>query len=66
MKSIIKVAAILLFVSVAGCGEEVKPKAPNPEILKTQLETVEQAKKVEQMVQDEAVQQRQTIEERTQ
>jgi entry exclusion lipoprotein TrbK len=67
MKSIIKVAAILLFVLVAGCGEEEKPvKAANTEVLKTQLEALEQARQVDQMVQDAAAQQRQKIEEGTQ
>lgn len=68
MKSIIKVAAILLFVSVAGCGEEEKPvkAAAHTEVLKTQLEALEQARQVDQMVQDAAVQQRQKIEEGTQ
>lgn len=70
MKSIIKAAATMLVVLVAGCSEEQKPvKAANTEILKTQLETLEQAKQVDQVdqiVQDAAVQQRQKIEEGTQ
>lgn len=66
MKSIIQLAAILLFVLVGGCGEEEKPvKAANTEILKTQLEALEQARQVDQMVQDAAVQQQQKIEEGT-
>ncbi len=67
MKLIGKVLAILLLVSVAGCGKDDKPvKTAETVLLNKQLETLEQAKQVEQGVQDAADQQRQKIEQGTQ
>jgi len=67
MKLLIRVAAILMLVSISGCdkgGKQVKAADVGP--LKTQLETLEQAKQVEQQIQDAAEQQRQRIEAGTQ
>lgn len=71
MKLIIRIAAILLLVSITGCGKDKdkddKPvKAVDPEVLKTQLDTLKQAKQVDQVIQDAAQQQRQKTEEATQ
>ena len=49
MKLLIRVAAILMLVSISGCDKDDKPvKAADTGLLKTQLETLEQAKQVEQ------------------
>jgi len=67
MKLLISVAAILVLVSIAGCDKDDKQvKAAETGLLKTQLETLEQAKQVEQQVQDAAEQRRQKIEAGTQ
>ncbi|MGZ8175835.1 MULTISPECIES: hypothetical protein [Methylobacter] len=67
MKLLISVAAILVLVSIVGCNKDDKQvKAAETGLLKTQLETLEQAKQVEQQVQDAAEQQRQKIEAGTQ
>ena len=67
MKLSIRVAAILALLAITGCGQDDEPvKAADTGVLKTQLETLEQAKQVEQVVQDAAEQQRQKIEEGTQ
>jgi hypothetical protein len=66
MKSILKMTALLWFISIAGCSEQDKPaKAEDPVALKTQLEALNKAKQVERMLQDEALQQRKTIDEST-
>ncbi|WP_340121673.1 hypothetical protein [Methylobacter svalbardensis] len=66
MKLINRVAAILMLVSITGCGEGDKPvKAADTGVLKTQLETLDQAKQVEQVLQDAAAQQRQQVEQET-
>lgn len=66
MTLIIKVAVILMLVSITGCDKDDKPvKAVDTAVLKTQLETLEQAKQVEQVIQDAAEQQRQKIEAET-
>jgi hypothetical protein len=67
MQLFIRVTAILMLVSIAGCNKDDKQvEAVNPEPLKTQRETLEQSKLVEQQVQDAADQQRQKIEAQTQ
>ncbi len=67
MKLLISVAAILVLVSISGCDKDDKQdKAADTGLLKTQLETLEQAKQVEQQLQDAAEQQRQKIEAETQ
>ena len=67
MQLLIRVAVILMLVSIAGCNKDDKQvEAVNPEQLKTQRETLEQSKLVEQQVQDAADQQRQKIEAQTQ
>jgi hypothetical protein len=67
MQLLIKVAAVLMLVSIAGCNKDEKQvEAPNPELLKTQRETLEQSRQVEQQVLDAADQQRQKIEAQTQ
>jgi len=67
MKLLIRVAAILALVAIAGCNKDDKQvEAVDPGPLKTQLETLQQAKQVEQQVQGAADQQRQKIEEGTQ
>lgn len=67
MKLIIRVAAILMLISIVGCGKDDKPvKAADTGVLKTQRETLEQAKQVEQGLQEAAEQQRQKIEKETQ
>jgi hypothetical protein len=67
MKLLIRVSAILTLVAIASCNKDDKQvEAVNPGPLKTQLETLEQAKQVEQQVQGAADQQRQKIEAQTQ
>lgn len=67
MNLIIKISAALALISIIGCNQDDKPaKAPDTEVLKTQSETLDQAKQVEQVVQDAAEQQRQKVEEGTQ
>jgi predicted small lipoprotein YifL len=67
MKSIISVAAILMLASINGCGQDDKPViAADSGVLKAQLKTLEQAKQVEQVVQEAADQQRQKIAAETQ
>ncbi len=66
MQLILKLTAILLLVSIIGCEEKDKQaKAPDPVIFKTQREALDKAKQVEQVLQDEAAQQRKTIDEST-
>jgi len=61
------VAAILVLVSISGCDKDDKQdKAADTGLLKTQLETLEQAKQVDQQLQDAEEQQRQKIEAETQ
>ena len=67
MKLIIRLAIILMLVSLTGCGEEGKPdKAADTRLFNTQLETLEQAKQVEQITQNAEEQQRQKVEQETQ
>jgi len=67
MKLLFRVVAILALVSISACNKDDKQvEAVNPEPLKTQLETLEQSKQVEQQVQETADQQRQKIEAQTQ
>lgn len=67
MTLIIRVAAILMLVLITSCGKDDKPvKATDIGLLKMQRETLEQAKQVEQGVQDAAEQRRQKIEQETQ
>jgi len=67
MKLLIRVAAILALISISACNKDDKQvEVVNPEPLKTQLETLEQSKQVEQQVQEAADQQRQKIEAQTQ
>ena len=66
MKLIIKLTALLLLISIAGCGEnDEQAKTSGPVVLKTQLEALDKAKKVEGVLQDAAGQQRKTIDEST-
>lgn len=62
----IRVAAILMLIFIAACDKDQPVKAADTKALKMQQETLEQAKQVEQVVQDAAEQQRQKIEEATQ
>jgi hypothetical protein len=58
---------MLILVSIAGCGQDDKPvKSSETGLLKSQLDALEQAKHVEQGVQDAAELQRQKIERETQ
>lgn len=57
---------MLLMALIVGCGQDDKPETADPGLLKTQREALEQAKQVEQVVQDAAEQQRQVIEHGTQ
>lgn len=67
MKLILKMAAALALVSVIGCNQDDKQAKPaDTGMLKTQLETLDQAKQVEQVLQDTAEQQRKKVEEGTQ
>jgi hypothetical protein len=67
MNSIIRAAVILLLIPNIGCSkDDPSIKLADKGILKTQLETLEQAKQVEQSIQDAAEQQRQKIEQQTQ
>jgi uncharacterized lipoprotein YajG len=67
MQLLIRVVAVLMLVSIAGCNKDDKQiETSNPEPLKTQRETLEQSKQVEQQVLDAADQQRQKIEAQTQ
>ena len=67
MNPILKLTLILLlFTSMTGCEEkDQQAKTSDPVVLKTQLEALEKAKQVEHVLQDEAVQQRKTIDEST-
>ncbi len=66
MKPILKLMVILLLTSITGCEEKDKQaKTPDPVIFKTQLEALEKAKQVEHVLQDEAAQQRKTIDDST-
>ena len=66
MKLIIKLTAALLVISTTGCGEKgEQAKTSDPVVLKTQLEALDKAKKVEGILQDAAEQQRKTIDEST-
>jgi len=67
MKSILKLTTILLlFISITGCEEkDQQAKTPEPAAFKTQLEALKKAKQVEQILQDEASQQRKMIDEST-
>ena len=66
MKLIIKLTAMLLFISLTGCGEQDKQaKESDPAVLKTQLEALDKAKQVESTLQDAAAQQRKAIDENT-
>ena len=66
MKLIIKLTAVLLVISTTGCGEKGEhAKTSDPVVLKTQLEALDKAKKVEGMLQDAAEQQRKTINDST-
>lgn len=66
MKLIIKLTAMLLFISISGCGEQdQQAKPPDPVVFKTQLEALDKAKQVERMLQGSAEQQRKTIDEST-
>jgi hypothetical protein len=67
MNLISSVVGVLILVSIIGCNQDDKPvKASETGLLKSQLEALEQAKHVEQGVQDAAEQQRQKIEKETQ
>jgi len=56
-----------VLVSISGCDKDDKQdKAADTGLLKTQLETLEQAKQVDQQLQDAEEQQRQKIEAETQ
>jgi hypothetical protein len=66
MKLIIKLTAVLLFISIIGCSEKDKQaKTSDPVVLKTQREALDKAKKIEGMLQDAAEQERKTIDEST-
>ncbi len=71
MKLIIKIIlTVLILASVNGCDkkDDTPPpaKAPDTGVFKTQLEALDQAKQVEQVLQSGADQQHQKIEEQTQ
>jgi HD-like signal output (HDOD) protein len=59
---LILIIAMLLFISISGCGKKDKePKTPESALLKTQKEALDKAKQVESTLQDAAKQQRKTI-----
>lgn len=70
MKFIIKAAAIMALITMTGCGQDTqndKPiKATDSDLLKTQRDTLEKAKQVEQVLDGAAAQQRQDIDQSTQ
>ncbi len=72
MKYLIKIAAMLALITMAGCSHDDKNQDNKPakttgtELLKTQRETLEKSKQVEQMLEDAAEQQRQDIDQSTQ
>ena len=62
MNNILKLTALMLFISVTGCDEKDKQaKTPNSVLFKNQLETLDQAKHVEGILQNSADEQRKTI-----
>ncbi|MDD5267473.1 MAG: hypothetical protein PHO08_10140 [Methylococcales bacterium] len=66
MNLIIKLTAVLLVILTTGCGEQDdQAKSSDPVVLKTQLESLNKAKKVEGILQDAAEQQRKTIDDST-
>jgi hypothetical protein len=67
MKHVIRVAVILMMVSIVGCGQGDKPdKAADTRPFNAPLKVLEQSKQVEQMTQDAVELQRQKIEQETQ
>jgi hypothetical protein len=67
MKLIIKMTAIVLSFSISGCDkQDQQANASKPDVLKTQLEALDNAKQVEQILQDAAAQQREAIDKNTQ
>ncbi|TRX00716.1 hypothetical protein [Candidatus Methylobacter oryzae] len=73
MKLIVNIVlAVLLLASVIGCGKKDDTPAPPPAkaaetgVFKEQMEALDQAKQVGQILQDGADQQRQKIEEQSQ
>ncbi len=66
MKIISWVLVILLMAGIVGCGKDDKAdKQPETGLLKSQMETLENAKHLEQGVQEAADQQRRQIEQET-
>jgi outer membrane murein-binding lipoprotein Lpp len=67
MKLVIRLAIILMLVSLVGCdGEDKSDEATDKRLFNTQREALEGAKQVEQETEDAAEQQRQKIEQETQ
>jgi hypothetical protein len=69
MNLIIKIAAALTLVYMAGCSQQQDDKTEKPAdtgVLKTQMETLEQAKQVGQVIQQGDEFQRQQIEKEVQ
>lgn len=69
MKSIMGFLMAALLLATSGCDKDGKPpkaKAVGTVVLKSQLESLEKAKGVEQTVMDAAAQQKQSIEAGTQ
>lgn len=64
MKSIISVMPLFWFVVIAGCGDDGKDKTAET-VLKTQRDTLTQAKKIDQMMLDAASKQRENIDKET-
>ena len=67
MNIFIKVTAVLVFIVMAGCGEDEALKAAaNPEVFKNQQEALDKTKQVEDIVLDAAEQQQKIIEKEAQ
>ncbi|MCX7101458.1 MAG: hypothetical protein NTX38_08195 [Methylobacter sp.] len=65
MKIISWALVMLLMAEIVGCGKDDKAEQPKTGLLKPQMETLENAKHLEQGVQETADQQRRQIEQET-
>lgn len=61
MKLIIHMAALVWIVFISGCGKEDKPAQAEHRVLKTQLDTLNEARKVDRVVLDAAEKRREDI-----
>ncbi len=58
--------ALSLALPLAGCGEPSQPPAPEAKLFEPQRETLDKSRQVEQIVTDQADQQKQAVDQQTQ